>query len=81
MLPPPTVNMLSTLGTPAFLPDRTTLALTRGPKDKSSSGGASLTMATMSAAREEEDSWLLQELDAMTGMPDFLSDDFTNQEN
>jgi hypothetical protein len=42
----------------------------------------SLTMAATSAARDdEEDSWLFQELEAMTGMPDFLSDDFPNLES
>jgi hypothetical protein len=38
-------------------------------------------MAATSAVREEEDSWLLQELETMTGVPDFLSDDFPNLEN
>jgi hypothetical protein len=28
-----------------------------------------------------EDSWLLQELHAMTSVPDFLSDDFLNLES
>jgi hypothetical protein len=80
--PPPTLSMLSKLDTPAFLPNHTTPAPALGPEDKRSSGGASLAMATMSVAREEEeDSWLLQELEAMTGVPDFLSDDFPNLEN
>jgi hypothetical protein len=79
--PPPTASILSTLDTPAFLPDCTTPALVREPEDKTSSGGASLIMTATSSAREEEDSWLLQELEAMTGVPDFLFGDFPNLEN
>jgi hypothetical protein len=35
-----------------FLPDRVAPVLARGPEDKSSSGGASLTVAATSATRE-----------------------------
>jgi hypothetical protein len=40
-------------------------------------------MAATSAAREEEedDSWLFQELEAMTCVPDFFSDNFPNPES
>jgi hypothetical protein len=80
--PPPTARILSTLDTPVFLPDRAVSAPAWGPEDKSSRGGMSLTMAATSAARDdEEDSWLFQELEAMTGMPDFLSNDFPNLES
>jgi hypothetical protein len=42
----------------------------------------SQTISTTSTAREEEeDPWLLQELEAMTGMLDFLFDDFPNLKN
>jgi hypothetical protein len=70
--------MLSTLDTSTFLPNRAAPA--PGPEDKSSSGGASLAMAATSPAREEEkdESWLFQELEAMTCVPDFFSDDFPN---
>jgi hypothetical protein len=35
-----------------FLPDRVAPVLARGPEDKSTSGGASLTVAATSATRE-----------------------------
>jgi hypothetical protein len=79
---PPTVSMLSTLDTLTFFPDRTAPAPAQEPEDKSSCGGVSQTISTTSTARvEEEDPWLLQELEAMTGMLDFLFDDFPNLKN
>jgi hypothetical protein len=52
--------MLPTLDTPSFLPDRAAPMSARGPEDKGSSRGTSLTVATTSATMEgvEEDSWL-----------------------
>jgi hypothetical protein len=78
-LPPPTVSMFPTLDVSMFLPNHASLVPTRGLEHKSSSGGTSLTMAATSAAREaKDDSWLFQELEAMTYVSDFLSDAFPN---
>jgi hypothetical protein len=74
--------MLPTLNTSVLLPDHALPVLAQGLEDKSSSGGASLTMAATPVAREEEDgSWLFQELEAMACMLDFLSNAFPNLES
>ncbi|KAK3159866.1 hypothetical protein QOZ80_1BG0052070 [Eleusine coracana subsp. coracana] len=76
---------LPTLDTSAFLLDREVATPARVAEDKSSSGGASPSMAVTAPAavvvEDDRDSSMFQELEAIACAPAFLADDFPTLES